>query len=399
MIKVSSFSSDINRVSLLSQRNREFFSEIELRLGEKLVVALIEDYEADLKLIFISSGGSEGKFLKAFNDLKAPYYLLTSGTDNSLAASIEILTYLNDHNLPGEILHGGPDYISSRIKALIQGKNAERGHRHCSSITKTDISLNGRYGVIGQPSDWLIASTPDYSKVKESFGSELIDIPMDELLAAYRETKEEKEIKDDLDFGSSKRLVKAVESLKDKYRLDGVTIRCFDLLDSIHTTGCLSLATLNADGIIGSCEGDIMSMLTMAIVRKVTGQSSFQANPSRIDPSANRMVIAHCTLPLDMPESYCFDTHFESGIGVAIKGELKEGPVTILRISRDLKTYWCAEGTIIRNLSERTLCRTQIEIQFDDKDSVGDLLKWPCGNHHIVFYGRHREDIKAFLGA
>ena len=142
MIKVSSFSSDINRVSLLSQRNREFFSEIELHLGEKLVVAPIEDYEADLKLIFISSGGSEGKFLKAFKDLKAPYYLLTSGTDNSLAASIEILTYLNDHNLPGEILHGGPDYISSRIKALIQGKNAERGHRHCSSITKTDISLN-----------------------------------------------------------------------------------------------------------------------------------------------------------------------------------------------------------------------------------------------------------------
>ncbi len=399
MIKVSSFSSDINRVSLLSQRNREFFAEIEQHLGERLEVAPIDDYDADLKLIFISSGGSEGKFLKAFNDLRAPYYLLTSGTDNSLAASIEILTYLNDHDLPGEILHGGADYIASRIKALVQGRNAERGHRHCSSITKTDIQLNGRYGVIGQPSDWLIASTPDYSKVKERFGSELIDIPMEELLSEYKATEEIEEVRDNLDFGSSRRLVKAVEKIKDRYCLDGLTIRCFDLLDTIHTTGCLSLATLNADGIIGSCEGDIISMLTMALVRKATGQSSFQANPSRIDPKANKMVIAHCTLPLDMPESYSFDTHFESGIGVAIKGELKEGPVTILRVSRDLRTYWCAEGTITRNLSERTLCRTQIEIQFDANDSVGDLLKWPCGNHHIVFYGRHKNKINALLGS
>ncbi|MBR2281900.1 MAG: hypothetical protein IJ863_04690 [Spirochaetales bacterium] len=398
MIKVSSFSSDINRATLLSERNRVLFEEMERNLGQRLVPAPIEDYDADLKLIFISSGGSEGKFLKAFGSLKAPYYLLTSGTDNSLAASLEILTYLNDNRLPGEILHGSPQYIAGRIRALIEGKTAETGHRSCSHIGKATIGLGGRYGVIGHPSDWLIASTPDRAKVKDIFGSELIDISMDELLEAYRCTGKKEETSGNLDFGSSKRLVEAVGELKDRYGLDGLTIRCFDLLDSIHTTGCLSLATLNAQGIIGSCEGDIMSMLTMAVVRKVTGQSSFQANPSRIDPDANRMVIAHCTLPLDMPESYSFDTHFESGIGVAIKGELKEGPVTVLRISRDLRTFWCAEGTIIRNLNERTLCRTQIEIQFDDCDHVGDLLKWPCGNHHIVFYGRQRRQIEEFLG-
>ncbi len=398
MIKVSSFSSDINRVSLLSQRNRDFFSEIEQHLGEKLVAAPIDDYDADLKLIFISSGGSEGKFLNAFKDLKAPYYLLTSGTDNSLAASIEILTYLNDHDLPGEILHGGASYIATRIRDLIAGKAEDKGQSHNRHITKGSIALGGRYGVIGEPSDWLIASTPDYGKVKKLFGSELLDIPMDELITAYNALEEKKDIREDLDFGSSERLVKAVQSIKDKYALDGLAIRCFDLLDSIHTTGCLSLATLNAQGIIGSCEGDIMSMITMAIVRKVTGQSSFQANPSRIDPAENSMVIAHCTLPLDMPESYSFDTHFESGIGVAIKGELKEGPVTILRLSRDLGTYWCAEGVIERNLYEKTLCRTQIEILLDEEDRVSDLLRWPCGNHHIVFYGRHRDEIEAFLG-
>ncbi len=140
-----------------------------------------------------------------------------------------------------------------------------------------------------------------------------------------------------------------------------------------------------------------MSMLSMAVVRKVTGQSSFQANPSRIDPSSNRMILAHCTLPYDMTESHRFDTHFESGIGVAVKGELREESVTVFRLSADLHTYWCAEGRIIRNLDEKTLCRTQIEVELDDGYSVSDLLTNPCGNHHIVFYGKHRKEIEAFL--
>ncbi len=398
MIKLSSFSSDINRASVLSERNRAFISEMESNLGESLISAPIDDYDADLKLIFISSGGSEGKFLKAFDSLKAPYYLLTSGTDNSLAASIEILTYLNDNNLPGEILHGSPSYIATRIKALLSGEVPENGHSRTLSITKDHIDLGGRYGVIGKPSDWLIASTPNFDRVLELFGSFLISIPMEKLLEEYEGTEKIDEVRDGLDFGSSRRLVKAVENIKERNGLDGMTIRCFDLLSTIHTTGCLALATLNAESTIGSCEGDIMSMLTMAIVRKVTGQSSFQANPSRIDPNSNRMVLAHCTLPLDMPESCSFDTHFESGIGVAIKGELKEGPITIMRMSKDLRSYWCAEGRIVRNLSEKTLCRTQIEVELDDEYSVGDLLKQPCGNHHIVFYGRHRKEIVAFLG-
>ena len=119
MIKISSFSSDINRKIVLSERSREFISSIERDLGQSLVVSDIGDYDADLKLIFIASGGSEGKFLKAFKDLQAPYYLLTSGTDNSLAASLEIMTYLNLHGLEGEILHGSSGYIASRIKAIL----------------------------------------------------------------------------------------------------------------------------------------------------------------------------------------------------------------------------------------------------------------------------------------
>ncbi|MBQ5391065.1 MAG: hypothetical protein IIU44_01705, partial [Spirochaetales bacterium] len=330
--------------------------------------------------------------------LRAPYYLLTSGTDNSLAASLEILTWLNMNELEGEVLHGDCSYIAARIKAIISGKGAGSSGEEVRLGTFRKADLGGRYAVVGKPSDWLIASVPDYEEVREKLGTELIDVPMRELIDGFSNEKPVSDIRDGLDFGSSERLVLAVRGIREKYALDGLTIRCFDLLDSIHTTGCLSLAHLNSEGLIGCCEGDIMSMLSMAVVRKVTGQSSFQANPSRIDPVANRIVLAHCTLPFDMVDSFRYDTHFESGIGVAVKGEMREQPVTILRLSRELGSYWCAEGTIIRNLDEKTLCRTQIEVELDNGYQVSDLLKNPCGNHHIVFYGRHRSEIASFLG-
>ena len=398
MIKVSSFHSDLHRQDVLAQRHAAFLASIETYLGEQITVSPIDDYEADLKLVFISSGGSEGKFLEHFNELRPPYYLLTSGTDNSLAASIEILTYLNCEGYEGEILHGNPKYIAERIKDLISGnrRKTEEGESSVRYITGT-AEIGGRYGVVGEPSDWLIASVPDEDKVKEVFGTELVSIPMEDLLEEYDATESDPDERNGLDFGSSNRLVRAVLRLREKNNLDGLTIRCFDLLSSIHTTGCLSLAQLNADGFIGTCEGDVMSMLTMALIRKVTGQSSFQANPSRIDVDDNTMVLAHCTMPYDMAQSLGYNTHFESGIGVAIKGEFKTEPVTILRLSKDLDSYWIAEGRIIGNLNESTLCRTQIEVKLDDSYSVGDLLRVPCGNHHIVFYGRHRDEIVDFL--
>ena len=398
MIKVSSFHSDLHRQDVLAQRHAAFLASIETYLGEQITVSPIDDYEADLKLVFISSGGSEGKFLEHFNELRPPYYLLTSGTDNSLAASIEILTYLNCEGYEGEILHGKQKYIAERIKDLIAGnrRKTEEGESSVRYITGT-AEIGGRYGVVGEPSDWLIASVPDEDKVKEVFGTELVSIPMEDLLEEYDATESDPDERNGLDFGSSNRLVRAVLRLREKNNLDGLTIRCFDLLSSIHTTGCLSLAQLNADGFIGTCEGDVMSMLTMALIRKVTGQSSFQANPSRIDVDDNTMVLAHCTMPYDMAQSFGYNTHFESGIGVAIKGEFKTEPVTILRLSKDLDSYWIAEGRIIGNLNESTLCRTQIEVKLDDSYSVGDLLRVPCGNHHIVFYGRHRDEIVDFL--
>ena len=384
-IKVSTFSSYLHESSYFLKENDAFLNEIAKNIGFDIACSELDDYDCDIKLILIASGGSENYFLSNIDKLKEPYYLLTTGKNNSLAASLEILTYLNNNNLKGEILHGNISYIASRIKELARKDNVNN-----------IINL----GIIGRPSDWLISSSPNKNKVLDLFGINLVDISLDEVIDNYNNISDyDNSLRGyNLDeLNKANNFNKAVNEIISKYKLEGLTIRCFDLLDKIHTTGCLTLANLNSKGVIGTCEGDIMALICMWMARKWFDESSFQANPSRIDVNERIIEVAHCTCPIDMLDSFKYDSHFESGIGVAIKGEFKLDEVTVFRISSDLKHYYVGEGKIVANLDDKRQCRSQIRIKMNDDISV--LLKEPCGNHHIIFYGHHKDEIISRLAS
>lgn len=340
-------------------------------------------YDSDLALILIQSGGSEQLFLENYSKLKPPFYLLTYGYNNSLAASLEILSYLKDNNLDGEVLHGDTDYLIERINQLGKGEKCFR------------------YGVIGKPSDWLIASQVNYQLAAKIHQIDLFDIAIEELIDVYNNIEVVEEYSEDgfkfdkIELASAFKLKQAINILKEKYQLNGLTIRCFDLLNTIKTTACLALAIFNQNGIVSTCEGDIPTMISMHVLKNVCGQVGFQANPSSTNVKDSKMVLAHCTLPLDMPKTYSLDTHFESGIGVAIKGELKEEVITIFKLSRNLKDYYVTTGRIIRNLYEDNLCRTQIEVKVDN--NIEYFLNRPYGNHHVIIYGDYLKEIQEYM--
>lgn len=341
-----------------------------------------------LSLIYVCTGGTEGIFKKLLPDLQAksisPFYLLTSGRSNSLAASMEILSYLRQNNMKGEIIHGSAVYITKRIKLLSQVEDAR------------NTLLGSRLGIIGQPSDWLISSPVDENVVRQRFGVELVNIPMNELLDVISETPEPlSEDSSDIEairssLPGANKIYKALKTLVENYQLQGFTLRCFDLLTAIKNTGCLALAKLNAEGIVAGCEGDVPAMISMMIVRSLLGVSGFQANPSKIDPETGELIFAHCTIPLNMVERFEYDTHFESGIGVGIRGFMKEGPVTVFKVSGDKSRHFIAEGYLTQNLSEPNLCRTQQKIQLTDKSQISYFLSNPIGNHHIILPGHYK---------
>lgn len=338
--------------------------------------------KSTLSVIYVRTGGTEGIFKRLLPQLRqqsqAPFYLLTSGKSNSLAASMEILSYLQQNYLQGEIIHGSADYIARRLQVLVKVQEAKR-------------RLNGtRFGIIGQPSDWLISSVADPKVVKTKLGIDLVEVPIEELLAGIDQITE---------GDMPDRIYGALKTIVNQYQLNGFTLRCFDLLTAVRNTGCWALAKLNAEGVVAGCEGDVPAMLTMAITHALLDVSGFQANPSQINPETGEMLFAHCTIPLNMVERYELDTHFESGIGVGIRGFMNQGPVTVFKVSGDLKRSFIAEGELVRNQAKPDLCRTQQVIQLTDNLQTHYFLTQPIGNHHIITPGCNRQLFEDFMAS
>lgn len=398
-IAVYTLTSELHDAKSVDSTTKDFLES--LQLLDALKLDDYSDYGSHtLSLIYVRTGGTEGIFKRMLPSLlqstNRPFYLLTSGKSNSLAASLEILSFLRQNGFLGEVIHGSTTYMEQKIVLLYQVEQAIR------QLATT------RLGVIGQPSDWLISSNVDYALIKERLGIELIDVPMDDVLKRL-EVEVQASVKELLELERLKgisekiraslsgaiQIYQALKYIVEDYSLDGFTIRCFDLLSAVHNTGCLALAQLNADGIVAGCEGDIPAMLTMRIGKAVTGVSGFQANPASIDVEKGELVFAHCTIPLNMVQQFDLDTHFESGIGVGIRGYMQEGPVTVFKVAGNLSRYFVEEGLLIANQAKPNLCRTQQVIRLTHPERVNYFLNEPIGNHHIILPGH----CKALLDA
>ena len=372
---------------------REFIDSLSRELGEELRRVELADYLGDdFALLFVASGGSEGYFLEVFEELRdRTCYILTSGESNSLAASMEILSFLKKHGGTGQILHGNVTAVAREIK---EKRNA------CRALKE----LRGKnLGCIGKPSDWLIASDYDPAAVQRKLGVGFVEIPMAELLSeislkryADNEYTElfKKAAFDRNEIENALYIYGAFKRIADRYALKGVSVRCFDLLDTVHSTGCLGLSILNSSGVYGGCEGDMPSLLSMAVMGSVTGEDLFMCNPSRFDTKEGTATFAHCTLPITMPARFTLNTHFESGIGVAVQGAFDPGPCTLFKYSGDLSRHFVTEAKILDTPFSEMLCRTQVRVGIDD---FSYFLTDPIGNHHILCKGDHKSEIEAFF--
>ena len=394
MIAIYTITSGLHDEAAVRSLSDEFLGSIFPDAGYDFNGAVFTDFgAATLNIIYARTGGAEGIFEELLPKLLETgvsfFTLLTSGTSNSLAASLEILSYLKQKELKGEVLHGSPEYIRGRISNL-------------EKIAKARENLYGTtLGVIGQPSDWLISSIYDEGTILQKLGVLVKDIPMEDLLDEFDRQKAREvnpgpapEVREAIP--DAIRIYNALKVLVENHDLGALTLRCFDLLGTVHNTGCYALAKLNTEGIPSSCEGDVPALLSMMVAQALTGRTGFQANPARIDLQTGEMLFAHCTIPFNMVDEFNYDTHFESGIGVGIHGHFPEGPVTVFKLSGTLDRAFIAEGELFRNQYEQNLCRTQVWLRMSP-DDARYFLTDPIGNHHIIIPGHCGALLREFV--
>jgi L-fucose isomerase-like protein len=194
-----------------------------------------------------------------------PVFLIAHPGNNSLPACLEVLARLNKDGIRGKIF-----YLKNLEDkdGLNQIQNAQHDLEVRHSLKRT------RLGLVGTASDWLVASKPEVEVVKQIWGPEIVHVDFYELKKRMRNIKPESLIqyksslvKDALAIiepsqSEIDEVVKVYAGLKQlvkELELESITVRCFDLVSDMKTTGCFGLAQLIDDGIIAGCEGDLIT--------------------------------------------------------------------------------------------------------------------------------------------
>lgn len=403
VINLITFASILHKQASIRSSHEVILTEL-----EKYFTVRFIDYQDidklspdDFSILFIATGGVERLVIQHFEQLPRPAILLADGMQNSLAAALEISSWLRARGMKSEILHGELTETIKRIFVLHSNFKAQRR------------LVGMRIGVVGTPSSWLVASNVDYLLAKRRWGIEYTDIPLERIYQYYEQTTDDevgeacavlagkalacREAEPE-DLIKAMRLYRALKRVVEEERLSALTLSCFRMMEQTGTTGCLALALLNDEGIVAGCEGDLQSVFTMLAAKVLTGQAAFMANPSMINARTNEVILAHCTIGTRQAEQFIIRNHFETESGIGIQGILPTGDVTIVKCgSESLDEYYLTTGTLVENTNYINMCRTQVRVKLGS--SADYFLKTPLGNHHIMLHGNYEKLLDEFLQA
>jgi hypothetical protein len=170
--------------------------------------------------------------------------------------------------------------------------------------------------------------------------------------------------------------------------------------------GCLTFSKLNDQGLVGACEGDIDSTLTMLIFAYAFRVPGFITDPV-IDTAKNAVVHFHCTsaTKMDGPNGkrlpFSIRTQTDSRGGVALEVENRVGqPVTCAKLV-NLDTMLMCPGKIIETSTSPLACRTQFAQSVADARRLflgwgADVIKGDVMTllHRVVFYGDYMKPMQ-----
>jgi hypothetical protein len=169
---------------------------------------------------------------------------------------------------------------------------------------------------------------------------------------------------------------------------------------------CLGFSKLNDLGLVGACEADMDSTLTMLLFGYAFGKPGFITDPP-FDLANSAVIHAHCLSatmmdgPAGARHPFTIRTHRDDSRGASLAVELRVGQEITCAKFCNLDTLLLSAQKIIEipSFDDRG-CRTQIVARVTDARKM--LAGWGSGIldradmmtmlHRVVFYGNHVEN-------
>jgi len=254
---------------------------------------------------------------------------------------------------------------------------------------------------------------------KESLGIEIIQRPFAELNDLWEKAKRDQAMEivarwksnataivdvPDETLEKSARMYLAMKQCLTNHDACAITINCLGGFYGGHINAypCLGFHELLNEGLIGACECDTLSTLTMVAMTALTkGRPGYISDPV-MDIATKQIIYAHCVAsnkpfgPQGASNPFTIMTHSEDRQGASLRSVLPVGYMTTtLEMNPQRKEILFHQAKTVENSTEDRACRTKIA-----GVPVGDFEKlyteWDSwGWHRVTYYGDLKEPVFA----
>ena len=206
----------------------------------------------------------------------------------------------------------------------------------------------------------------------------------------------------------SARMYLAMKQCLKKHNACAITINCLGGFYGGHINAypCLGFHELLNEGLIGACECDTLSTLTMVVMTTLTkGRPGYISDPV-MDVASKQIIYAHCVAsnkafgPQGASNPFTIMTHSEDRQGASLRSTLPVGYMTTtLEMHPERKEILFHQAKAVDNSTEDRACRTKLAAV-----PVGDFEKlfteWgKWGWHRVTYYGDLKEPVFALANA
>ena len=257
----------------------------------------------------------------------------------------------------------------------------------------------------------------------ESLGIEIIPVPFAELNDLWEKADKAKaqeiakQWKDNADLvidvsvdelENSACMYLAQKALLEKYGACAITINCLGGFygGHIHAYPCLGFYQLLNDGLIGACECDTRSTISMVVMTTMTkGRPGFISDPV-LDSSLRHLIYAHCVAsnkvfgPDGPTNPYEIWTHSEDRQGASVRSTMPTGYMTTtVEFAPERKIILLHQSVAVTNSTDDRACRSKlVTIPVGDYEKL--FTQWDqWGWHRVTYYGDLREPVFALAKA
>jgi hypothetical protein len=194
----------------------------------------------------------------------------------------------------------------------------------------------------------------------------------------------------------------AMRDLLKRHGSRAITIDCLHLLygEKLPPSAypCLGFTQLNNDGMVGACEADLDSTVTMLMMSYLVERPGFISDPA-LDTAKNRIVYAHCVAPTKVfgpkgpTNPYHLRSHSEDRKGAVVRSLLPLNQMTttmkVMAGRKEILLHW---GKSVANVDDDKACRTKLAVEGPDIRKLKN--NWTGGWHRVTFYGEYRDAVE-----